>query len=145
MLFGHVETPAHRVDHLLRLRALQDETGGFQAFIPLAFHPENTALSHLAGPSGLDALRTMAVSRLLLDNFGHVKAYWVQLGADLAQVALHYGADDVDGTVVDERVTHAAGALSSRGLSRSRLVSLIREAGFIPVQRDTLYRELKRW
>jgi aminodeoxyfutalosine synthase len=145
MLYGHVESHEHRVNHLLALRALQDETGGFQAFIPLAFHPENTALAHLPGPSGFDDLKTLAVSRLLLDNFPHIKAYWVQIGLALAQLALHFGADDVDGTIVDERITRAAGSRSGHAVSRDRLVALIREAGFVPVQRDTLYNELFRW
>ncbi|MBI2943673.1 MAG: aminofutalosine synthase MqnE [Candidatus Wallbacteria bacterium] len=145
MLYGHVEEPRHRVDHLLRLRALQDETGGFQAFIPLAFHPENTQLANLPGPTGFDDLRTLAISRLLLDNFPHIKAYWIQIGMKLAQVALHFGADDIDGTIVDEKITHAAGATSAAGVPRDDLVGLIRQAGFIPVQRDTIYRELRRW
>ncbi|MBI3893314.1 MAG: aminofutalosine synthase MqnE [Candidatus Wallbacteria bacterium] len=145
MLYGHVEQPRHRVDHLIRLRELQDETGGFQAFIPLAFHPEHTQLSRLPGPTGFDDLRTLAISRLLLDNFPHVKAYWIQIGIKLAQVALHFGADDLDGTIVEEKITHAAGATSAVGVPRDDLVGLIRQAGFIPVQRDTVYREIRRW
>jgi aminodeoxyfutalosine synthase len=144
MLFGHVETPAQRVDHLLRLRALQDETGGFQAFIPLAFHPENTRLAHLERPSGLDALRTVAVARLVLDNFPHVKAYWISLGVGTAQVALAYGADDLDGTVRHERIHHDAGAQSPEILSVEELETLIREAGCEPRERDSLYRLVRR-
>jgi len=149
MLFGHLETAADRVDHLLRLRALQDETGGFQAFIPLAFHPENTQLAHLEKPSGLDCLRTVAVSRLVLDNFEHVKAYWISLGVGTAQVALAYGADDLDGTVRQEKIHHDAGAQSPQVLTVDDLEGLIREAGFEPVERDSLYRpvcrEGQRW
>jgi aminodeoxyfutalosine synthase len=144
MLYGHVEEPEHRVDHVLRLRALQDETGGFQAFIPLAFHPENTALSHLPGPSGLLDLRVTAVSRLLLDNVPHVKAYWIMLGPKTAQVALSFGADDLDGTVVEERIVHMAGATSPEELTVAELKRLIVEAGRTPQERDTLYRPVVR-
>ncbi len=145
MLYGHVERIEHRVDHLLALRELQDETGGFQAFIPLAFHPENTALDHLPGPTGFDDLRTVAIARLLLDNFAHIKAYWIQIGLKLAQVSLHFGADDIDGTILEEKITHAAGATSSIGVPRNDLIGLIQQAGFIPVQRDTVYNEIRRW
>ncbi len=144
MLFGHVETPAQRVDHLLRLRALQDETAGFQAFIPLAFHPENTRLAHVEPPSGLDDLRTVAIARLVLDNFAHIKAYWISLGVGTAQVALAYGADDLDGTVRHERIHHDAGARSPEILSVVELEALIREAGREPVERDSLYRRVVR-
>lgn len=144
MLYGHIESPEHRVDHVLRLRALQDETGGFQAFIPLAFHPENTALSHLPGPTGLLDLRVTAVSRLLLDNVPHVKAYWIMLGPKTAQVALSFGADDLDGTVVEERIVHMAGATSPEELSVAELKRLIVEAGRVPQERDTLYRPVVR-
>jgi aminodeoxyfutalosine synthase len=144
MLYGHVEDDVHRVDHVLRLRALQDETGGFQTFIPLAFHPENTALSHLPGPSGRLDLRVTAVSRLLLDNVAHVKAYWVMLGEKTAQLALSFGADDLDGTVVEENIVHMAGAESPQGLRVEDLRHLIREAGFVPVERDTLYNVVER-
>jgi aminodeoxyfutalosine synthase len=140
MLHGHVETAAHRVDHLLRLRALQDEYGGFQAFIPLSFHPQNTGLAHLPAPSGLLDLRTVAISRLLLDNFEHVKAYWVSLGLGTAQVALSYGADDLDGTVRQERIHHEAGAQSPESLTVDEIRRLILEAGREPVERDSLYR-----
>jgi aminodeoxyfutalosine synthase len=144
MLCGHVETPAHRVDHLLRLRGLQDETGGFQTFIPLAFHPENTRLAHLRKRSGLDDLRTIAIARLILDDFPHIKAYWVSLGVGTAQVALAYGADDLDGTVRHEQIHHDAGAESPEVLTVEELRGLIVEAGLEPVERDSLYRRVRR-
>jgi aminodeoxyfutalosine synthase len=144
MLYGHIEEARHRVDHLVRLRELQDETGGFQTFIPLAFHPDNTRLAHLRKPSGLLDLRTMAVSRLMLDNFPHVKAYWVMLGIPTAQVALSFGADDLDGTVVHEKIYHDAGSDSPQELSVAEIRRLIEEAGRVPVERDTLYREVVR-
>jgi aminodeoxyfutalosine synthase len=146
MLYGHLETVQHRVDHLLRLRGLQDETGGFQAFIPLAFHPEGTQLAHLVPrpPTALDDLRTVAVSRLLLDNFDHIKAYWISLGVPTAQIALCYGADDLDGTVRHEKIHHDAGSKAPEILSVDELEALIREAGFEPVERDTLYRRVRR-
>ncbi len=139
MLYGHVETPEERVDHLLALRELQDETGGFQCFIPLAFHPENTQLSHLPPTGGILDLQTIALSRLVLDNIPHIKAYWVMLGEKIAQVAQLFGADDMDGTIVDERITWAAGGTAGKGMSRRRLEHLIREAGRVPLERDTLY------
>src|SRR5205807_5995216 len=123
---------------------LQDQTGGFQTFIPLAFHPDNTRLSHITKPSGVMDLRTMAVSRLMLDNFPHVKAYWVMLGIQTAQVALGFGADDLDGTVVHEKIYHDAGSDSPQELSVAEIRRLIREAGRTPVERDTLYREVVR-
>jgi aminodeoxyfutalosine synthase len=144
MLFGHVETPADRVDHLLALRDLQDETRGILAFIPLAFHPAGTGMADLPGPTGADCLRTMAVSRLMLDNVPHVKAFWVMLGMDLAQVALRFGADDIDGTVLREEITHAAGARTPQRLTVADLVDLARGAGCEPVERDTLYRRIER-
>jgi aminodeoxyfutalosine synthase len=144
MLYGHIEKDEHRVDHVLRLRALQDETGGFQTLIPLAFHPENTALSHLPGPTGRLDLRVTAVSRLLLDNVEHVKAYWIMLGPKQAQVALSFGADDLDGTVVEERIVHMAGATSPEEMTVADLRALIEEAGRVPVERDTLYRRVVR-
>ena len=144
MLYGHVESPAHRVDHLLALRRLQDETGGFAAFIPLPFHPEGTHLADLPGPTAVDDLATMAASRLLLDNVPHVKAFWIMLTPDLAQVALRFGADDIDGTVIREEITHAAGAQTPQGLTTADLVSLIRGAGGEPAERDTLYRAIVR-
>src|SRR6516165_10645090 len=144
MLYGHIEKPEHRIDHLCRLRALQDETGGFQTFIPLAFHPDNTRLSHIPKASGLLDLKTMAISRLMLDNFPHIKAYWVMLGIKTAQVAQSFGADDLDGTVVHEKIYHDAGSDVPQELSAAEIRRLIEEAGRIPVERDTLYREVKR-
>jgi aminodeoxyfutalosine synthase len=142
MLFGHLESPADRVDHLSRLRRLQDRTGGFQAFIPLAFQPDNTRVPGARGVGGVDALKTLAISRLYLDNFRHIKAYWVMLGLKIAQVSLCFGVNDLDGTVVEEKIGHDAGADSPQQLSRDELRTLIRKAGRIPVERDTLYREL---
>jgi aminodeoxyfutalosine synthase len=139
MLYGHIETFEHRVDHLLRIRALQDETGGFQCFIPLAFHNENNSLQKLPEPTAVDDLRTIAVSRLMLDNVSHMKAYWVSMGVDTAQVALRFGADDLDGTIVHESIYHSAGSRTPMGLTRPQLVRLIREAGRVPVERDTEY------
>jgi aminodeoxyfutalosine synthase len=144
MLYGHIEEARHRVDHLCRLRELQDETGGFQTFIPLAFHPDNTRLAHLPKPSGLLDLKTMAISRLMLDNFQHIKAYWVMLGIKTAQVALSFGADDLDGTVVHEKIYHDAGSDSPQELSVAEIRRLIQEAGRVPVERDTLYNEVVR-
>lgn len=140
MLFGSIETHAERVDHILRLRALQDETGGFQTFIPLKFHNENNRLHKLPEPTDADCLKTLAVGRLLFDNVGHVKAYWPMLGVQLAQLSLGFGVDDLDGTVREERIYHMAGAKTPQELSREELVALIRRAGRIPVERDTLYR-----
>ncbi len=140
LLYGHIETPAEVVDHLLRLRELQDETGGFLTFIPLAFHPENTQLARqVAGPSAMDHLRVLAVSRLLLDNIPHIKTFWIMVGLKLAEIALSFGADDVDGTVVEENITHAAGARTPEVLSIGEIERLIERAGRIPVERDTLY------
>lgn len=139
MLYGHIETVEHRVDHLLRLRQLQDLTGGFQCFIPLAFHNENNSLRKLPEPTAVDSLRTLAVSRLLLDNIPHIKAYWVSMGVATAQTALRFGADDLDGTIVHESIYHSAGSRVPMALSRAELVRLIREAGRIPVERDTTY------
>jgi aminodeoxyfutalosine synthase len=144
MLYGHIEAPRHRIDHLCRLRALQDETGGFQTFIPLAFHPENTRLAHLTKASGLMDLKVMAISRLMLDNFPHIKAYWIMLGIKTAQVALSFGADDLDGTVVHEKIYHDAGSDAPQELTVAEIRRLIEEAGRIPVERDTLYHEIKR-
>jgi aminodeoxyfutalosine synthase len=144
MLYGHIETDEERVEHLLALRSLQDETGGFVAFIPLAFHPENTGLSHLPRPSGFTDLKMIAVSRLLLDNFDHIKAYWIMLTPRIAQIALRFGADDLDGTVVEEKIYHDAGATTEQFTPRAQLERLIREAGRVPVERDTLYRPVDR-
>jgi aminodeoxyfutalosine synthase len=145
MLYGHIETFEHRVDHLLRLRALQDETKGLQAFIPLAFHPDGNGMRNLPAPTAIDALRTVAVSRLLLDNVPHVKAYWVSMTPEVAQIALRFGADDVDGTIVHETIYRAAGSRSPSGLTVEQLVRLIREAGRVPVERDTLYNIVREW
>ncbi|MBI4798336.1 MAG: aminofutalosine synthase MqnE [Desulfarculus sp.] len=142
MLYGHIETPQERVEHLLALRDQQDQSGGFSAFIPLAFHPQNTQLDGLAPTSGLDDLRVIAASRLLLDNFPHIKAYWVMLGPKLAQVALNFGADDLDGTIVEERITHMAGGTTAQGLSEGQLRGMIEAAGFSPVRRDSFYNPL---
>jgi aminodeoxyfutalosine synthase len=144
MLYGHLESAEHRIDHLVKLRELQDETGGFQTFIPLAFHPDNTRLSHIPKPTGLTDLRTMAVSRLMLDNFPHVKAYWVMLGIKIAQVAQSFGADDLDGTVVHEKIYHDAGSDSPQELTVAEIRRLIEEAGRTPVERDTLYNRVVR-
>jgi aminodeoxyfutalosine synthase len=144
MLYGHIEKPWHRVDHLCRLRELQDETGGFQTFIPLAFHPENTGLDHIQKPSGMTDLAVLALSRIMLDNFDHIKAYWIMLGEKIAQVALSFGADDLDGTVVHELIYHDAGAKTPEGMTVEQLRRLITEAGREPVERDTLYRRVIR-
>ena len=144
MLYGHLEGPYHRIDHLIRLRELQDETGGFQTFIPLAFHPDNTGLSHIAKPSAAMDLRTMAVSRLMLDNVPHIKAYWIMLGVGTAQIALAYGADDIDGTVRHELIYHDAGAETPEVLSVEKIRRLIEETGREPVERDTLYHRVER-
>ncbi len=144
MLYGHIENDEDRVDHLLRLRALQDETGGFQTFIPLAFHPDHTALDHLPRTTGLTDIRQIAAGRLLLDNFAHIKAYWQMMTAKIAQIALRFGADDIDGTVIEEKIYHDAGATTPQGMRRSELMRLIREAGREPVERDTLYHSVTR-
>lgn len=165
MLYGHVENYEQRVDHLIRLRELQDKTKGFQAFIPLAYHPKNTELgvvgqelgvskrkktnpkslipNPLHDTSGIDDLKTIAVSRLVLDNFQHVKAYWIMLGEKLSQVALLFGADDIDGTIIEEKVAHSAGALSSKGLTANELINMIKKAGKVPVERDSFYKAIK--
>src|SRR5437667_102195 len=147
MLYGHVETYEERVDHLLRLRAQQDMSRGFLSFIPLAFHPENTVFEQRGWrhTTGADDLKVIAVSRLLLDNVPNVKAYWIMMGMPLAQVALHFGADDVQGTVVREQIFHAAGATTPTEQKLDELVRFVRDAGRVPVQRDTLYNELGRW
>jgi aminodeoxyfutalosine synthase len=144
MLYGHVETEEERVDHLVKLRELQDETHGFVTFIPLAFHPDNTALSHIPKTSGYLDLRNIAVARLLLDNFEHIKAYWIMLTPRIAQVALRFGADDLDGTVVEEKIYHDAGATTPEYMSRVELERLIRAAERVPVERDTLYNRVDR-
>jgi aminodeoxyfutalosine synthase len=144
MLYGHIDGPLHRIDHLIRLRELQDETGGFQTFIPLAFHPDHSRMDGIPKPSGVMDLRTMAISRLMLDNIPHVKAYWVMLGIATAQVALSFGADDLDGTVVHEKIYHEAGAETPQEITVAEIERLIREAGRIPVERDTLYHRVER-
>ncbi len=144
MLYGHVETAEERVDHLLRLRELQDETGGIPGLIPLAFHPENTPLADVPPSTGQLDLRVIAASRLLLDNVPHIKAYWIQIGVKLAQVALYFGADDLVGTVVDETITHAAGATTASGLTRAEFERVIRESGREPFERDSEYRRVIR-
>jgi len=144
MLYGHIETAEERVDHLLQLRATQDITHGFVTFIPLAFHPANTALAHLPGPTGMDDLKAIAVSRLLLDNFDHIKAYWIMLTPRIAQVALRFGANDLDGTVVEEKIYHDAGATTPEFMTRAELERLIRAAGRVPIERDTLYNPVDR-
>jgi aminodeoxyfutalosine synthase len=144
MLYGHIENDEDRVDHLLKLRAVQDETGGFQTFIPLSFHPDNTALGHLPRSTGMTDLRQIAVGRLMLDNFPHIKSYWQMVTPQMAQIALRFGADDVDGTVVEEKIYHDAGANTPQGLRRRDLERLIVEAGRVPFERDTLYRAVTR-
>jgi aminodeoxyfutalosine synthase len=144
MLYGHVENDEDRVDHLMRLRALQDETGGFQTFIPLAFHPDNTLLEHLPKTTGMLDIKQISVSRLILDNFPHIKAYWQMLTPKIAQIALRFGADDLDGTVIEEKIYHDAGATTPQGMRRQELVRLIREAGREPIERDTMYRPVVR-
>jgi aminodeoxyfutalosine synthase len=139
MLYGHIETYEERVDHMLRSRALQDETGGFQAFIPLAFHPDNNQMRKLPAPSATDTLRVHAVARLMLDNIPHVKAFWIATGVDVAQTSLWFGVDDLDGTVQEERIYHMAGARTPEAMTTTAIRRLIRAAGREPVERDTLY------
>jgi len=148
MLYGHIETLEERVEHLDMLRTAQDETGGFLTFIPLAYHPKNTELAKIAEltrTSGIEDLKNIAVSRLYLDNFDHIKAYWVMIGPKLAQIALSFGADDIDGTVKEEIITHMAGADTDQMMARDNLVRLIKEAGRVPIERDTLYKEIWRY
>ena len=144
MLYGHVENDEDRLDHLLKLRALQDETQGFQTFIPLAFHPDNTPLQHLPKTTGMLDIKQIAVSRLVLDNFPHIKSYWQMMTPKIAQISLRFGADDMDGTVIEEKIYHDAGATTPQGMRREELERLIRAAGRIPVERDTLYRPVTR-
>lgn len=146
MLYGHIETLEDRVDHLIRLRNQQDQTGGFQCFIPLAFYPQGTALSHLSGPDGVDSLKTIAVSRLMLDNFDHIKAYWVMLGKNLAQTALHFGANDLDGTITEgSELTESYSVENGQvKMTKKELIKLIESAGFEAIERDTLYRRVER-
>ena len=147
MLYGHIESIEDRVDHFIRLREQQDQSHGFQCFIPLAFYPENTKLAHLPGPSGVDSLKTIAVSRLMLDNFPHIKAYWVMLGKRLAQVALHYGANDLDGTITNGgelSESYSVEANNEVKMSKQEIITLIEEAGFEAVERDTVYNRVER-
>src|SRR6202789_2157807 len=144
MLYGHIENEEDRADHLVKLRALQDETNGFVTFIPLAFHPDNTALSHIPKTSGYLDLRNIAVSRLMLDNFDHIKAYWIMMTPSIAQIAQRFGANDLDGTVVEEKIYHDAGAKTPEFTPRAELERLIRAAGRVPVERDTMYRPVDR-
>jgi len=143
MLYGHIESYEDRIDHLMKLRKLQDKTGGFQAFIPLAYHPKNTEIKG-SYTSGIDDLRTISISRLYLDNFQHIKAYWVMLGEKISQLALKFGADDIDGTIIEEKITHSAGALTGEQLTAEQLSGLIKKAGRIPVERDSFYRKVRR-
>ncbi len=144
MLYGHIENEEDRVDHLVKLRALQEETGGFVTFIPLAFHPDNTPLQHIPKTTGFGDIKNIAVARLMLDNIAHIKAYWVMMTPRIAQVALRFGADDIDGTVVEEKIYHDAGATTTQSLRRGELLALIRKAGREPLERDTLYRPVTR-
>ena len=144
MLYGHIETMEERVDHMLRVRALQDETSGFQAFIPLAFHPDNNQMRKLPAPTASDTLRVHAVARLVLDNVPHIKAFWIATGVEVAQIALWYGADDLDGTVQEERIYHMAGSRTPESLTVAGIERLILAAGRVPVERDTLYRRIDR-
>ncbi|MGE0703518.1 MAG: aminofutalosine synthase MqnE [Vicinamibacterales bacterium] len=144
MLYGHIETAEERVDHMLRARALQDETGGFQAFIPLAFHPDNNQMRKLPAPSATDTLRVHAVARLMLDNIPHVKAFWIATGVDVAQTSLWFGVDDLDGTVQEEKIYHMAGARTPEAMTTRELARLIKAAGREPVERDTLYNVIAR-
>jgi len=143
MLYGHIENYRHRVEHMLKIRDLQDKTAGFQAFIPLAFHPMNTKIDGAKYTSGIDDLKTIAVSRLFLDNIPHIKAYWIMLGEKIAQLALMFGADDLDGTIIEEKITHSAGALSGVALTKNDLINLIIKAGKVPVERDSFYRPVQ--
>ena len=145
MLYGHVERPDELADHMVRLRELQDETHGFNAFIPLSFQPANTGLSELPGPTGFDDLKMLAAGRLVLDNFRHVKAFWINVGLKLAQVSLAFGVNDLDGTVVEEKISHAAGVDTGQELGKAELVHVIKAAGRVPVERDTLYNVVRRY
>jgi aminodeoxyfutalosine synthase len=145
MLYGHVESLADRVDHLRQLRALQDETHGFVGFVPLAYQPDDNDIPVEKPPTGFDSLRTIAVSRIYLDNFDHITAYWVGMGLKLAQVALSYGADDLHGTIIEEHIFHMAGATSPQLQTEAEMIKAIREAGRTPVQRNTFYEPIKVW
>lgn len=144
MLYGHIENEEDRADHLMRLRTVQNDTGGFVTYIPLAFHPDNTPLEHISKTTGFDDLKNIAVARLMLDNIPHIKAYWIMMTPKIAQIAQRFGADDIDGTVVEEKIYHDAGADTSQGLRRNELLRLIRAAGREPVERDTAYNRVQR-
>ena len=144
LLYGHIETEGEKIDHFLQLRELQDETNGFLAFIPLAFHPDNTEMDQLPSTTGFGDLREIAIARLMLDNFPHIKSFWIMISPPMSQVSLWYGADDVDGTILREEITHAAGATTPQALTHAGLVEMIQEAGRVPVERDPLYREIAR-
>ena len=139
MLYGHIENDEDRADHLVRLRALQDETHGFVTFIPLAFYPDNTPLQHIAKTTGFDDIKNIAVARLMLDNIPHIKAFWIATGVEVAQTALWFGADDLDGTVQEEKIYHMAGSRTPEAMTTRQIARLIRAAGRVPVERDTLY------
>jgi aminodeoxyfutalosine synthase len=145
MLYGHIESAEDRVDHMMRIRALQDETGGFMTFIPLAFQPWEAPAMSLPETTGFDDLKTIAISRLMLDNVPHIKSYWIMIGPRLAQVGLSFGADDIDGTVTEEKIAHDAGATTAQSMTVHELVRLIREAGRKPVERDTVFNTVKEW
>jgi len=145
MLYGHVETIEDRIDHMLKLRELQNEAPGFQSFIPLPFLPDNTKLSHITRTSAVDDLKTIAISRLMLDNIDHIKAFWIMQGIPVAQIALHFGADDMDGTIVEERIMHAAGAKTRKGITKQEMITLIKDTGYIPAERDTVYNILRTY
>jgi aminodeoxyfutalosine synthase len=142
MLYGHIETRKERVKHFMHLRTLQDKTNGFTAFIPLAFHSQNTLMSDIPSTTAFEDLKNIAIARLMLDNFDHIKAYWVMIGEKLAQAALSFGADDLDGTIIEEKITHMAGATSSKGLTRKKIWRMIQSAGWDPVERDSFYNEI---
>src|SRR5271157_2654987 len=144
MLYGHIENDEDQADHLVKLRELQDDTHGFVMFIPLAFHAGNTPLQHIGNTTGFAEIKNIAVARLMLDNIPHIKAYWVMMTPRIAQIALRFGADDIDGTIVEERIYHHAGATTTQGLRRAELLQSMRKAGREPVERDTLYRPVQR-
>lgn len=145
MLYGHLEKTEELVEHLIKLRNAQNESRGFLAFIPLAFHPQNTELSFLSGTTGFDDLKNLAISRLMLDNFPHIKAFWIMITPKVSQISLSFGVDDIDGTVTEERITHSAGAATPQSLTLNELVTMIKKAGKQPIERDTLYEEIKSY
>ncbi|MFA7078496.1 MAG: aminofutalosine synthase MqnE [Syntrophomonas sp.] len=145
MLFGHIETLEDRVKHMVLLRELQDEAPGFQSFIPLPFLPGNTHMTNIRRTNAIDDIKTLAIARLMLDNIDHIKAFWIMLGIPIAQISLHFGADDIDGTIVEERIMHAAGANTEKGISKEEIIELIKQAGYTPVERDTLYNVIRTY